>query len=461
MSCPSKKAVSLFSNCGAGDVGFRRAGFAFEVMAELDDRRLEVCCLNHPGASGVPGDLRVTWEQVVVDYHLRLGERGVAAAERAPDLLAACPPCQGMSSARSGMGSGKDPDAGSRDARNLLVMVIAAVTRALRPRLLVVENVPQFLTRKVRHPASGEAVSASRLLVDELGATYAAFPVLTDLADYGVPQTRRRSFMTFVRRDLTDILDFLRETGRIPFPVPTHAVDYGGPGPVSLQRALQSFALPPLDARTESTARAEGYGGLHEVPIWKDRRYPMVAAIPPNSGRSAWDNQACEQCGPVTAEAEAVLCPHCQSALLRPVVKEQNGNVRFVKGFRTSSYRRMHPEAPAATVTTASGHIGSDLTIHPWENRLLSTLECARLQTFPEDFDWGLALDLWGHTNVREMIGEAVPPAFTELHGTVLHQLLDGTCETEMLLPAADVRFRRAVRKLNLDVTSLFSESAT
>lgn len=30
------RAVSLFSNCGAGDVGYRDAGFRFDVMAELD-----------------------------------------------------------------------------------------------------------------------------------------------------------------------------------------------------------------------------------------------------------------------------------------------------------------------------------------------------------------------------------------------------------------------------------------
>ncbi len=48
------RAVSLFSNCGAGGVGYRNAGFRFDVMAELDPKRLDVCLLNHPGAEGVP-----------------------------------------------------------------------------------------------------------------------------------------------------------------------------------------------------------------------------------------------------------------------------------------------------------------------------------------------------------------------------------------------------------------------
>src|SRR2546427_823559 len=118
------RAVSLFSNCGAGDLGFAAAGFRFEVMAEIDPRRLSVALLNHRSAVGVPGDLRITWPKVVKSYWER---------HRRLDLLAACPPCQGMSTARGKRGSGDDPNAGSRDPRNLLVVPIAKVAARLRP----------------------------------------------------------------------------------------------------------------------------------------------------------------------------------------------------------------------------------------------------------------------------------------------------------------------------------------
>src|SRR6266581_4497638 len=101
------RAVSLFSNCGAGDIGFAAAGFEFDVMAELDPRRLSVALLNHPSAAGVPGDLRETLPKVIAAYRKR-------ARDTAPALLAACPPCQGMSSAQSARGMAEDADAGSR-----------------------------------------------------------------------------------------------------------------------------------------------------------------------------------------------------------------------------------------------------------------------------------------------------------------------------------------------------------
>jgi DNA (cytosine-5)-methyltransferase 1 len=409
------RAVSLFSNCGAGDVGYRDAGFRFDVMAELDPRRLDVCLLNHPGAVGVPGDLRKTWKTVVQKYRSRAGQAR-------PALLCACPPCQGMSSARSGKGSHDDAAAGSKDERNLLVTVVANVALELKPSLLVVENVPAFLTRKVHHPKDKRPVSAANYLIAELANDYVAFPLVTDLCDFGVPQSRNRAFLTFVRKDLPGLKELLR-IGRTPFPRATHAPDVGNARPITLSEALESFGLPDLDAASAKTASAEDYEGFHSVPVWNERIYAMVAAIPQATGRSAWDNDVCHQCGPVKVLPETVICPQCSAPLLRPIVKEVDGSYRLVKGFK-SSYRRMRSDRPAATVTTASGHIGSDNTIHPTQNRLLSPLECSLLQTFPMDFKWGDALKRLGHTNVREMIGEAVPPAFTKLHGEVLHGIL-------------------------------------
>ena len=58
-------AVSLFTNCAAGDVGYSKAGFRFEVLAEIDQHRLAVAGLNLPDSSLIPGDLRSTWSDVV------------------------------------------------------------------------------------------------------------------------------------------------------------------------------------------------------------------------------------------------------------------------------------------------------------------------------------------------------------------------------------------------------------
>ncbi len=424
------KALSMFSNCGAGDVGYRRAGFEFKVMAELNPNRLAVALANHPTAVGVPGDLRTTWSTVVEKWRQ-------AEGDRRPDLLAACPPCQGMSSARSGLGRHDDHEAGGKDPRNLLVTVIEEVARELKPRAIVVENVPAFLTRVVPHPLTGNAISAALLLIEALSDDYEVFPLVGDLADWGVPQTRKRSFLTLIRKDEERLAS---HEGSVAFPQPTHADDWNGEQ-ITIADALSSLGAKSLDALTPETA-ADPSNPLHFVPVWGERQYRMVAAIPPNTGKGAWANEVCSSCDALTEDLEAAICAACGSPLLRPVVREGD-SWRLVKGFRTSSYTRMKSAAPASTVTTASGHVGSDKTIHPWENRLLSPYECAYLQTLPDDFKWGDALERWGHSNVREMIGEAVPPRFTEMHGRAIRAFLEDLPEVH-LLPASDSRATKA-----------------
>lgn len=434
---PDLRAISLFSNCGAGDVGFRQAGFNFDVMAELDWRRLEVAMLNHPRAVGVAGDLRMTLPEVVDAYRSRAGDNR-------PALLAACPPCQGLSSAQSARGSGADPDVGSQDRRNLLVEVIHSAATQLQPRCIVVENVQAFLTRQVRHPETGMPVSAANYLIDSLSHEYVVYPLLADVAEFGVPQSRKRCFLTFLRTDELGIA-VLRDRRRIPYPWPSHAS--GQRSPIILEDALSKLDAPSLDASSMDSARSDV--PLHVVPVWSSSRYQMISAIPPRSGRSAWENDKCLECGEGTDDRTVALCSSCGSALPRPSIRDSNGFLRLITGF-DSSYRRMDPALPAATITTASGHVGSDRTIHPWENRLLSPFECAFLQTFPSNFRWGDALKLWGSTNVRAMIGEAVPPLFTRKHGRILRTLLLGVPprvslrDQDRRMKAAEVALRRA-----------------
>ena len=216
---------------------------------------------------GVPGDLRKMWREVVERWRLLHGAT-------APALVAACPPCQGMSTVRSDRGAENDPDAGSRDDRNLLVLPISQIAKALEPTFVVVENVTAFLRRKVRDPESGEGVSAACLLVRLLAGEYDVYPFVTDLADYGVPQRRKRAFLTFVRR-ASPAADLLHRIGRAPYPVPSHAPDHGG-DQVTLDKALAEFRLPSLDGRNSVSARDCGTSA--------SLRAGMAAATTPDGG---------------------------------------------------------------------------------------------------------------------------------------------------------------------------------
>ena len=418
-------------------------------MAELEEDRMEICEWNHkrlsnreelPSDNFVEGDLRSTWTEVRDRF------RDTAGGGELPTLLSACPPCQGMSTARSGIGQGDDLESGKQDERNLLVKVIADISDTLRPKAIVVENVPTFLTRKVPHPKTGEGISAARLLCRDLKGEYHPFPFLADLADYGVPQHRQRTFLTFLRKDLP-VLDVLVELGLYPYPSPREKQ-------ITLAEFLKENQkdLPELDAKHNPS----GEDPMDQVPSWSDHQYRMAKRIE-EPGESAWKN-GCDNpdCDVDLVDEDRATCPKCDELLPRPIVDEEGKEPRLVKGFRRSSYRRMPLDRPAPTVTTASNRMGSNYNIHPKENRLMTPRECARLQMFPTDFQWRdpetgeHAIDRFGVNDVRAMIGEAVPPAFTEQHGEVLLSLLNGEVDERELIAASDERCTKAMDTLGL-----------
>ena len=119
---------------------------------------------------------------------------------------------------------------------------------------------------------------------------------------------------------------------RTPYPRPTHAADYSGDDHISLEEALGEIGLAPLDAREPSTAGDPRE--MHSVPVWDSRRYAMVASIPPDSGRSAWENHECAVCGESEIDRARASCPLCGARLPRPTVKSKNGRYRVDQGLR-------------------------------------------------------------------------------------------------------------------------------
>jgi len=328
-----------------------------------------------------------------------------------------------MSSSNPSRGKVADADAGTRDERNLLLLSAVPVVNALKPRIVVVENVPQALLRTVRVRKNGKPRKAIEFFHQRL-PEYRIFSGVVQMAYYGVPQLRRRSIVVAVHQD-EPWVDQLAEANLLPWPRPTHTEEpMDGLLPwITLTEWFNTMNYVSLDAKEAATA-SDSSDPLHCVPVYEGDRYLWVADVPPNSGQSAYQNSKCHTCGRTDVPEGIATCPTCGEVMRnRPHVVEKSGKVRLVKGFK-SSYRRMHPDRPAQTVTTASSHLGSDYKIHPWENRVLSVRECADLQTVPRFYDWTWAVETRHTYLMRQVIGEALPPWFTFLHGTVLRDLL-------------------------------------
>jgi DNA (cytosine-5)-methyltransferase 1 len=407
--------ISVFSGAGLSDLGYELAGFSFKVQCESDPHRAELGKRNFPHSKWIVGDVQGVSEELMTGYRQQAGNEPLA-------IMSVTPPCQGMSSSNPGRGKIASPE--QSDYRNTLLLDSLSIVGGLEPRIIVAENVAPLLNRVITWQGKTETIA--KAFVDGL-PDYRAYAGVVEMADYGIPQMRKRSIIVAIHKD-EPILARLDAKKLLPWPRPTHAQNpaFGRAPWLTFEEWLEKLDYPVLDARTRA---ADPTLLLHNVPAYPiaDRRYEMIADIPPRSGRNAYSNSTCPWCRQNSIPSDTAYCPHCGGFLTnRPIVQGEDLQWRLIKGFE-SSYRRAGRNRPAPTVTTNSSHLGSDNKIHPWENRVMSTLECADLQTVPRFYDWSWALSTRHNYVIRNAIGEALPPYFTYLHGKVLSKMLDGS----------------------------------
>src|SRR5580704_5714155 len=124
-------AIDLFSGSGGLTLGLKRAGFRVAGAIEVNPLAVETFRANHKRIPIWTKDIRqISALQVMKRLKLRPEQL---------DLLAGCPPCEGFSALRSLNGSRS-----IRDHRNDLVFEFLRFVRVLRPRAVMLENVPNL-----------------------------------------------------------------------------------------------------------------------------------------------------------------------------------------------------------------------------------------------------------------------------------------------------------------------------
>jgi len=147
----------------------KQAGFDVLGAVELDELAALTYGLNHSTTTVWQRDIRRLSPVAVMDrLGLKPGEL---------DLLAGCPPCQGFSTMRT-----LRKTTSVEDKRNSLVAQFGRFAEALRPRALMMENVPGL--------ADDPRLLRLQRRLNRLG--YELTNGVLDAADYGVPQRRRR-----------------------------------------------------------------------------------------------------------------------------------------------------------------------------------------------------------------------------------------------------------------------------
>ncbi len=182
---------SLFSGIGGLDAGLARAGFRHAFLCESDPWRRDILAARFPGVpiyedvrdvvGGVPDAQRAGGVQAGMEGSaVQPTSRECSELPRDVDLIAGGFPCQDVSVAgrRAGL-------AGSRSG---LFHEFARIAESLRPRWLLVENVPGLLSSN-----GGRDFGVVLGTLADLG--YGLAWRIVDSRYFGVPQRRRRVFI--------------------------------------------------------------------------------------------------------------------------------------------------------------------------------------------------------------------------------------------------------------------------
>lgn len=162
-------AIDLFAGCGGVTEGLQKAGFRVIAAVEIDPVAANTYELNHPKVKLAPSDIR--------DIKGRKWMRELGIQRGELDLVVGCPPCQGFSTLRTRNGA-----CWNRDPRNNLVQEMLRLVREMRPKAVMMENVPRLGEKRVFQ----DFASALR----KLG--YQVDREIVNVQHFAVPQRRRR-----------------------------------------------------------------------------------------------------------------------------------------------------------------------------------------------------------------------------------------------------------------------------
>ncbi|HBH07883.1 MAG TPA: DNA (cytosine-5-)-methyltransferase [Rikenellaceae bacterium] len=249
---------------------------------------------------------------------------------------------------------------GFEETRGTLFFELARAVKEIQPKVFLCENV-----KGLREHDGGRTLETITNIIKELGYSLIPPRVLKAVM-YKVPQKRERLFLVAVRNDLADRVSFV-------WPAPYSRV-------MTLRDAFYAGDLYPVD-----------------VPESECQQYPekkrKVMDLVPMGGD--WRD------------------------LPEAVAKEYMKSSYNLGGGKTGMARRLSLDEPSLTLTCAPAQKQTE-RCHPTETRPLSVREYARIQTFPDE--WNFSGNL---SSKYKQIGNAVPVNLAYAMGRALIRLMN------------------------------------
>lgn len=376
--------VSLFSGAGGFSSGFAMSGLKPIFGAEINkdacstyERNIDSTCHQL--------DLSKVSPQILKEL----------AGGGSPFAIIGGPPCQGFSSA--GIRKADDP-------RNALIFNYLNIVKEISPRWFIFENVEGILT-------SGSSQDLPMLVEQFVNIGYFVRVEKVNLAGYGLPQTRKRVFIVGNKLGL----DFT-------FPEQQFSYDSGK----AKSKSELPFAPSLIDAISGLGPATKTKGALTPyTDFFASNNYDalMRCGNEKNSVSLHYDLTRDEDAARHAMLKEGQTMKDLPSEYWHSsYIKRANRRVKDgipteKRGGAPAGIKRLHGKLQCLTITGAA----SREFIHPEFNRPLTVRECARIQSFPDNYEFD-----GGMQSITQQIGNAVPPIAASIFAEHLKKL-DGS----------------------------------
>ena len=374
------KVISLFSGAMGLDLGLDSTR-RFEIVACLEKEAVYCDTIRaNQKNRRLSSNLRIYQGDITnFDPKQILRECGLEVGE--VDLLVGGPPCQSFSTAGK-RGTVQDP-------RGSLLWQFLRFVDVIQPKFFVMENVRGLISAALSHrpiadrPNKGGKIlspdeqpgSVVRLFAQDLkkcaNGAYHMDCFEVNAINYGAPQLRERAIFVGNRFNM-----------KVDFPEPTH-------GEVA-NNDLFSATLKPWATLRQCIGNLRDPGNV--ILDFSPRKKRYLEMVPEGGN---WRSM------PIDTQ------------------KESMGRAWLAKGGRSGWWRRLSMDLPAPTLLTMPNHASTALC-HPAEVRALTLREYARIQEFPDDWQFcGSPIEQYAQA------GNAVPVRLGQVTGNVVAASLD------------------------------------
>lgn len=448
------RVLDLFSGCGGLSLGFQKEGYEIVAGIEIDKDAIRSHALNFHKGHTLSDKFSQSWDIRKITAASFLHEIGLAGdSGNKIDVIVGGPPCQAFT--RVGRAKLRevfsDDNAFLNDPRSQLYKRYLEYVTDLAPLAILMENVPDMLNY-------GGVNIAELVCNDLVQYGYDCKYTLLNSVYFGVPQMRERMFLIAVHKDID---------GQIQFPLPTNYTvlpkGYHGSRHVALKNlkngAKSAHYVEPPEPDKKLPRAVSARDALADLPVLSDhlegglgrgtKKTSDKKKYKSRTTRNAYQLLMRNWAGFVTKDEvsgnvirylprdypifrkmkngdqypQAVAV--AQKIFFSKLRREEKAlgksiskrTVRYKRLFAEiippydvtkfpNKWRKMEEDQPARTLMA---HLGKDSYSHIHydgsQARTISVREAARLQSFPDGFEFSGAMNA-----AFRQIGNAVPP---------------------------------------------------